>query len=67
MISIKRCIQNKENIVDIEFKDDLFYYHGLLYIPLGPNRLKVFQMRHDLCAARHFGFNKTMELISRDY
>jgi hypothetical protein len=30
----------------------------------GPIRLKIIQMRHELPAIEHFGFNKTMELIS---
>ena len=37
VISIKRRIQNKENVVDFEFKDDLLYYRGLLYVPPGSN------------------------------
>ena len=65
--SLKRPIQNEENVVDFEFKHDLLYYSGLLYVPLGPNQLKVLQMGHDLLAVGHFGFNITMELISRDY
>jgi hypothetical protein len=48
---------------EFEFKDGLFYFKGLLYIPLGPTRLKIIQMRHDLPTVGHFGFNKTMELI----
>ena len=67
MISIKKSIQNKEYVVDFEFKDDLLYFRGLFYVPFGPNRLKVLQMHHDLPPTGHFGFNKTMELISRDY
>lgn len=49
------------------FKDGLLYYKGLLYVPEGPLRLQVLQARHDLPAAGHFGFNKTMELLSRDF
>jgi hypothetical protein len=47
--------------------DGFLYYQGLLYIPDGPCRLQVLQSRHDFPTARHFGFNKTMELISRDF
>jgi hypothetical protein len=49
-----------------EFKDGLLYFKKLLYIPLGPTRLKIIQMYHDFLVAGHFGFNKTMELISRE-
>jgi hypothetical protein len=50
-----------------EFKDGLLYREGLLYVPEGPARLKVLQARHDTPAAGHFGTNKTIELVSRDY
>ena len=50
-----------------QFKDGLLYYQGLLYVPEGLCRLRVLQSRHDFPAAGHFGFNKTMELISRDF
>jgi hypothetical protein len=49
---------------ELEFKDGLLYFKGLMYIPPGPTRLKIIQMCHDLSATRHFGFNKTMEFIS---
>jgi hypothetical protein len=63
---MERLRINKVND-EFEFKDGLLYFKGLLYIPLGPTRLKIIQIRHDLHAAGHFGFNKTMELISRDF
>jgi hypothetical protein len=47
--------------------DGLLYYQGLLYISDGPYRLQVLQSRHDFPAVGHFGFNKTMELISCDF
>ena len=50
-----------------QFRDGLLYYEGLLYVPEGPCRLRVLQSRHDFPSAGHFGFNKTMELISRDF
>jgi hypothetical protein len=52
---------------EFEFKDGLLYFKGLLYIPLGPTQLKIIQMSYNLPAAGHFGFNKTMELISQDF
>jgi hypothetical protein len=50
-----------------QFMDGLLYYQGLLYIPDGPCQFRVFQSHHDFSTAGHFGFNKTMELISRDF
>ena len=52
---------------EFEFKDGLLYHKGLLYVPPGSARLKVLQLCHDFLAARHFGFNKTMKSITRDY
>jgi len=50
-----------------QFQDGLLYYQGLLYVPEGPCRLRVFQSQHDSPSAGHFGYNKTMELISRNF
>ncbi len=50
-----------------QFRDGLLYYQGLLYVPEGPCRLRVLQSRHDFPSAGHFGYNKTMELLSRDF
>jgi hypothetical protein len=47
--------------------DGLLYYQRLLYIPNDPCRLQVLQSCHDFPDVGHFGFNKTMELISRDF
>jgi hypothetical protein len=65
--NIKKRLHANEINDEFEFKDGLFYFNGILYIPPGPTRLKIFQMRHDLPVAGYFGFNKTMELISRDF
>jgi hypothetical protein len=50
-----------------QLMDGLLNYQRLLYIPDGPCRLRVLQSRHDFPVVGHFGFNKTMELISRDF
>ena len=47
--------------------DGLFYFEEHLYILEGLARLCVLQTRHDFWAAEHFGFNKTLGLISRDF
>jgi hypothetical protein len=50
-----------------QFMDGLLYYKRLFYILDGPCRRRVFQSRHDFSTAGYFGFNKTMELILRDF
>jgi hypothetical protein len=50
-----------------EFQDGLFYRDGLLYGPNGPAWFQVLQVRHDVLVVKHFGFNKTMELMFRNY
>jgi hypothetical protein len=62
--NIKKRSRTNEVNDDFEFKDGLVYFKGLLYIPPGPIRLKIIQMHHDLPTDGHFGFNKTIELIS---
>jgi hypothetical protein len=62
--NIRKRLHANEVNDEFEFKDGFFYFKGFLYIPLGPTRLKIIQMRHNLPAAGHFGFNKIMELIS---
>ena len=57
----------RNNDPRFQFQDGLLYYEGLLYVPEGPCRLRVLQSRHDFPSAGHFGYNKTMELISRDF
>jgi hypothetical protein len=43
----------------------LLYYDGLLYLPDGLAWFQVLQVRHNALTIGHFGFNKTMELVSR--
>jgi hypothetical protein len=65
--NIRKRLRTNEVNDEFEFKDGLLYFKGFLYIPPGPTRLKIIQMRHDLPTVGHFGFNKTMELISQDF
>lgn len=63
-------VQNAKQRLDkdkFKIEDGLLYFEDRLYIPEGPPRLRILQSRHDFPAAGHFGFNKTMELISRDF
>jgi len=62
-VNIKKHPENKK----FKVERDLIYFEERLYIPKGPVRLRVLQSRHDFPAAGHFGFNKTLELISRDF
>ena len=54
---------------DDKFKvgGDLLYFEERLFIPKGPTQLRVLQSRHDFLAVGHFGYNKTLELLSRDF
>ena len=63
------ALEIKKRADDDKFKveGDLLYFEERLYIPKGPTRLRVLQSRHDFPAAGHFGYNKTLELISRDF
>ena len=69
--NMRKCLKNKRDLLDIdedfEFQDGLLYYKRLLYLPQGPLPLKILQARHDFLAAGYFGFNKTIELVARDY
>ena len=47
-------------------EDNLLYFEERLYVPSG-SRLSVLQTRYDLPIGGHFGFNKTLELVSRDF
>jgi hypothetical protein len=65
VLNIKRHSNN--NHEQLKFVDDLFYFEERLYILEGPTRLRVLQARHDFSTVGHFGFNKTLELISQDF
>ena len=62
-LEIKKRTDNDK----FKVEGDLLYFEERLYIPKGPTRLRVLQSRHDFPAAGHFGYNKTLELISRDF
>ena len=60
-------IKQRDNDDKFKVEGDLLYFKERLYKPEGPTRLRVLQSRHDFPAAGHFGYNKTLELISRDF
>ncbi len=53
--------------VKFTFQDGLFYCDGFFYVHDGLTQLQVLQIRHDVLAASHFRFKKTMELMFRNY
>jgi hypothetical protein len=65
--NIRKCLHINEVNNEFEFKDGLLYFKELLYIPLGPMQLMIIQVWNNLPAAGHFGFKKTIELISQDF
>jgi hypothetical protein len=67
VINIRECLRINEVNDEFEFKDGLIYYKGLLYILSEPIWFKIIQMCHDLPTVGHFGFDKTIELISKDF
>jgi hypothetical protein len=50
-----------------EFQNGLLYRDGLLYVSNGLAQFQILQLKHDTLVVGHFGFNKTMELMSRNY
>ncbi|GGV52165.1 hypothetical protein GCM10010495_81900 [Kitasatospora herbaricolor] len=64
---IENNSSKSHNSSKFEFKNNLLYFEGRLYVPEGEARLRVFQARHDFPAAGHFGYNKILEFISRDF
>jgi hypothetical protein len=65
VLDIKRRFD--DNREKFKFVDNLLYFEKRLYIPKGPTHLRVLQACYDFPAAGHFGFNKTLELISGDF
>jgi hypothetical protein len=52
------------NHAKFKFQDGLFCCDGILCVLNGPTQLQILQVRHDALATSHFGFNKTMKLVS---
>ena len=66
MNNVQKQIKKSKG-VDFEFKNGLLFFEGLFYVPPGLVKLKVLQICHDLLIAGHFGVNKTIKLVFRDY
>ena len=47
--------------------DGLLFRDNKMYVPDGPSRLQVLQYCHDSPLAGHFGVQKTLELVMRNY
>lgn len=52
---------------ELELRDGLILKNGLVFVPTEELRLYVMKSRHDGLQAGHFGINKTLELILRDF
>jgi len=60
----------KKSLQDWNYKNGLFLYRGKIYIPHSMKdtlRQQIVQMHHNLLSARHPGWWKTYELVSRNY
>lgn len=48
-------------------KEGLLLYNDLIYVPTVDLRLHILRENHDSPTAGHFGINKTIELVTRNY
>ncbi len=63
-----RQVQDSSNDhAKFEFQDGLLYYDGSFYVIDGLAQFQIVLTRHNTLATSHFGFNKTMEFMFRDY
>ena len=62
----QRQSNNIEESSHFKIDNNLLYFEECLYVPNG-SHLSVLQARHDLPTVGHFGFNKTLELVSWDF
>jgi len=66
-IRICKAISKKENVdPNYAIKEDILTWKGRIYVPKGMKR-KVMKSEHDSKIAGHFGRDRTMELISRNF
>ena len=63
--TIKTRSSNDVVYEEFEFKDGQLYSNEFLHIPLGSKKLNILQTPNGLPFAGHFGFNETLELLSR--
>jgi len=61
-----KCCSNKD-CDKFKFVNDLLYFQERLYIPKDSLCLKVLEAHYDFLTIVHFGFHKTLELISRNF
>jgi len=68
VLDIQQHLKNRiEDSSKFKIENHLLYFEERLYILDGLLRIQVLQAHHDLPTVGHFGFNKTLELISRDF
>ena len=63
-----RMSRGQESPRNWQLKDDILYYKNRLYIP-NNNELKTEIVKgcHDSHVAEHFGMEKTIEIVTRDF
>lgn len=64
---IRNPSSKSHDMSKFEFKNNLLYFEGHLYIPKGEVRLRVLQACHNFPTTWHFEYIKTLELISKDF
>ena len=58
---------SRKDYDQFSWRNGLLFRNNILYVPDGPSRLQVLKYCHDNPMAGHFGINKTLELVSRNY
>lgn len=62
-----KSFKNLELPKDYSYLDGILYFNELIVLPSLSLQLRVIKYRHESPTVGHFGFNKTYELISRDF
>jgi len=66
-IRLCKAVSKKENIdTNYAIKEDILTWKGRIYVPKGMKK-KVMKSEHDSKVAGHFGRDRTMELITRNF
>ena len=61
-----RQLNHPEESSQFKIEDHLLYFKKCLYVA-GDFRLPILQARYDFSVVGHFGFNKTLELITHNF
>jgi len=67
-LDTQQCLRDgSKDPSKFKVEDELLYFEEHLYILDEPLSLQILQAHQDLPTIGHFGLNKTLELISRDF